>query len=129
MKLKILLPFKVFLIEEEVHKIAVDTLNGSLGVLPRRLDCATVLVPGILQYENRGGEVKYLALDAGILVKTEDVVTISVRNAMGGASLGELQELVKKQFLELDEREKDLRSTIAKLESDFIHQFEKFRKS
>ncbi len=129
MKLKILLPFRVFLIEDEVQQIVVDTLNGSLGLLPHRLDCATVVVPGILQYENREGEVKYLALDAGILVKTEDDVTISVRNAMGGASLGELQELVKKEFLELNEREKDLRSAIAKLESDFIHQFEKFRKN
>ena len=129
MTLKILLPFKVFLKESEVRQISVETSLGSVGFLPQRLDCAAVLVPGIMEYETTGSGIKFIALDEGILVKTGLVVTISVRNAIGGASLGELQDLVKKEFLELDEREKSIRSTMAKLESDFIHQFERFRKN
>lgn len=128
MKLKILLPYRVFLKEDDVSRVVVETTAGSMGFLPQRLDCAAVLVPGILEYEAAAG-VKYIALDEGVLVKAGTELTISVRNAIGGASLGELQQLVEKEFLELDERERNVRSTMAKLESDFIQQFEKFRKT
>ena len=127
--LEILLPFEVFLKEPKVVRIVVETSMGALGILPQRLDCAAILVPGIMEYETSEEGKIYIALDEGILVKTGADVTISVRNAIGGASLGELRELVEKEFMELDEREKGLRSVMAKLESDFIHQFEKFRKS
>lgn len=129
MMLEILLPFKVFLKEPEVNRIVVESSVGALGILPQRLDCATVLVPGIMEYQTSKEGKIYIALDEGILVKTGANVIISARNAIGGASLGELRELVEKEFLELDEREKSVRSVMAKLESDFIHQFEKFRKS
>ena len=129
MKLEILLPYKVFLKEDDVSRVVVETSAGVMGFLPQRLDCAAVLVPGIMEYEAAGAGVKYIALDEGVLVKTGPEITISVRNAIGGASLGELQQLVEKEFLELDERERNVRSTMAKLESDFIHQFEKFRKT
>ena len=129
MNLEILLPFRVFLKESEVSRLVVETSAGALGFLPQRLDRATVLVPGIMEYETAAEGKKYIALEEGILVKPGPDVTISVRNAIGGASLGELQELVEREFLELDEREKSVRSVMAKLESDFMHQFEKFRKS
>lgn len=129
MNLKILLPFKVFLNEKDIKRIVVETSIGAVGFLPQRLDCAAVVVPGIMEYEAFEGATKYIALDEGILVKTGAEVTISVRNAMGGASLGDLHQIVEKEFLDLDEREKSVRAVMAKLESDFVHQFEKFRKT
>ena len=53
---------------------------------------------------------------------------MSVRNAIGGADLGKLHELVEKEFIELDESEKNVRSVMAKMESGFIYNLEKFRK-
>lgn len=126
MSLKILLPFKIFAIVSNVKRIVAETNNGSYGFLPQRLDCVTALVPSIFSYETEAGDIHYLAIDEGILIKTGFQVSVSIRNAIGGVDLGKLHESVKKEFLNLDENERSSRSTMAKLESGFIHSLEKF---
>jgi F-type H+-transporting ATPase subunit epsilon len=103
-----------------VTRIVVQTLQGSFGLLPHRLDCATALAPGILTYETEvEGEV-YLAVDQGVLVKTGKDVLVSVRNAIGGTDLDKLHEAVKREFLKVDEQEKTIRSVLAKMETGLI---------
>ena len=128
MSLKILLPFKVFLEQNEVTNIVMETSEGSFGLLPQRLDCVAALVPGIFMYKTRKGELHYLAVDAGVLVKAGTQVRVSVRNAIGSADLGKLGEMVKKDFSSKDDSEKNARSITAKLESGFMYKFEKFRR-
>jgi len=123
MKLKILLPASVFLEEQEVTRMLVETSGGSLGIWPRRLDCVAVLVPGILCYEIRSKGEVFVATREGVLVKTGSSVTVSVRQAVGGASLGRLRETIEKEFMMLDEQERQIRSVLAKLESGFIRRF------
>ena len=53
MHLKILLPFAIFAERTAVSRIVAETLQGSMGILPRRLDCVAALVPGILLFERR----------------------------------------------------------------------------
>lgn len=125
--LKILLPFKVFLEAKDVKRIVVETTGGSFGMYPQRLDCATAVVPGIFTFETEKG-VQYVALDEGILIKTGINITLSVRNAIGGAYLGKLHESVEKEFKNMDELEKNVRSVTAKLESGFLHRLAKFEK-
>ena len=123
MHLKVLLPFRVFAEEENVLRIVAETSAGSLGLLPHRLDCTAALMPGILTYEAaEKGEV-HLAVDKGVLLKCGPEVIISVRNAIGGADLGKLREAVEREFLNLDEQEKSLRSVLAKLESGLVRRF------
>ena len=111
MQLKILLPFKVFTEMHGVLRIVAESRGGAFGLLPNRLDCAAALAPGILTYETRDeGEVS-LAVDEGVLVKTGSEVLVSVRNAIGG---------MEREFLNLDEQEKSVRSVLAKLEGGFI---------
>ena len=120
MNLKILLPYKIFAEITGVSRIVAITRSGSFGFLPHRLDCVSSIAPGILFYENnKEGEV-YVAVDEGVIVKTGLDVRVSVRNALGGADLGKLHEAVEKEFLNLDQREQDVRSVLAKMESDFI---------
>jgi F-type H+-transporting ATPase subunit epsilon len=104
-----------------------QTLEGSFGLLPRRLDCAAALAPGILTYETDADGEVYLAVDQGVIVKAGMDVLVSVRNAIGGADLNTLHEAVKREFLELDEQEKSVRSVLAKMESAFIHRFMEFQ--
>ena len=126
MNLKILLPFKVFAEKTGVLRIVAETRGGSVGLLPHRLDCAAALAPGILVFEtDREGE-GYIAVDEGVLVKTGADVLVSVRNAIGGTDLGKLREAVEKEFLNLDEQEKRVRSVLAKLESGFIRRLAAF---
>ena len=67
------------------------------------------------------------AVDAGVLVKTGPEVVVSVRNAIGGANLGKLREAVEREFISLDERERGLRSVLARLESGFARRFLEFQ--
>lgn len=127
MSLKILLPFKVFAELKNVKRIVTETSGGQYGFLPQRLDCVAALVPGILMYESTSGGIKYIAVDKGILIKVGENVTVSARNAIGGSDLGKLHEEVEKQFKELDDNEKNVRSVMAKMESSFMLQLQKFQ--
>jgi len=128
MNLKILLPFRIFAEIKNVRRIVFETSEGSYGLLPHRLDCVAALVPGIFTYETETEGVHYLAVDEGILVKAGMEVLASVRNAIGGADLGKLRESVEKEFVTLDEKEKNVRSVMAKMESGLIYTLEKFHK-
>lgn len=128
MDLKILLPFKVFMDEKNVSSIVIETSEGSYGLLPQRLDCVAALIPGIFTYKTETGEVHYITVDAGVLVKAGRQVLVSVRNAIGGADLGKLGEMVKKTFSNYDESEKKVLTLTAKLESGFMYSFDKFRR-
>ena len=125
--LKVLLPFQIFVERQDVKRIVAQTLEGSIGLLPRRLDCTTALAPGILTYETEAEGAVYLAVDQGVLVKAGAEVLVSVRNAIGGTDLNKLHEAVKREFLNLDAQEKSVRSVLAKMESGFIHQFMRFQ--
>jgi len=120
MQLEILLPHGVFARIPDVTRIVAMTRAGSVGLLPQRLDCAGALTPGLLGYVTRDGREAHVAVDSGVLVKTGDRVLACVRHAMSGADLGKLRELVEQEFVNLSEREKSTRSTLAQLESGLI---------
>ncbi len=123
MRLRILLPYGVFACIEGVTRIVVVTPTGSFGLLPHRLDCATVLSPGLMSYSTATVADVHLAVDAGVLVKTGAEVLVCVRHANAGADLGGLRQAVEREFLNLSEQEKSTRATLAQLESGLIRGF------
>jgi len=127
MDLRVLLPFQVFAEKTGVSRIVAETRTGSFGLLPRRLDCVAALTPGILIYETEEEGEIYLAVDEGVLVKTGPSVNISVRRAVAGTDLGQLRDLVEREFLTLDEQEQNVRSAMAKLESGFMRRLASFQ--
>ena len=80
MQLEILLPFQVFADEAAVSRIVAQTRQGSLGLLPHRLDCVATLRPGILIYQTAADGEICVAVDEGVLVKTGTRVRVSVRD-------------------------------------------------
>ena len=108
-------------------RIVAQTSQGSFGLLPHRLDCAAALAPGILIYETDADGEVYLAIDQGVLVKAGSDVLVSVRNALCGAGLSQHHETVKREFLNLDVQEKNVRSVLAKMESGFIRRLMEFQ--
>lgn len=120
MHLKILLPFRVFAEHEGVSRIIAETPRGHFGILPRRLDGVAVLVPGILTFEIDEQGERFVAVDEGLLVKTGRDVTVSVRNAVEGEDLSRLRETVESSFVNLNERERAVRTVLAKLETSFV---------
>jgi F-type H+-transporting ATPase subunit epsilon len=53
-------------------------------------------------------------------------VLVSVRNAIGGTDLGQLWEAVEREFLHLNEREQNVRSVMARMESGLIRRLVEF---
>ena len=129
MQLRILLPFGSFASVANVTRIGVMTPTGSFGLLPHRLDCATVLSPGLLSYSTTSSGEIHVAIDAGVLVKTGAEVVVCVRHAIAGADLGNLRQAVDRQFLNLSEQEKSARTTLAKLESGLLRGFAELQRA
>ncbi len=127
MRLKILLPFQIFAEKTGVSRIVAETSEGSFGILAHRLDCVAALGPGILIYENEAEGEAYVAVDEGVLVKTGLDVLVSARNAVAGTGLSQLQATVKREFLNLNEQERNVRSVMAKMETDFIRRLAEFK--
>ena len=127
MHLKVLLPFQVFADKTGVSRIVAEIREGSFGLLPHRLDCVAALAPGILIFETETEGEVCVAVDEGVLVKTGLEVLVSVRNAIGGTDLGQLREAVEREFLTLNEREQNVRSVMAKMESGFIRRLAEFQ--
>ena len=126
MNLKVLLPFRIFAEKTDVSRIVAETHEGSFGLLPHRLDCVAALAPGILIFETKIEGEAYVAVDEGVLVKTGSDVLVSVRNAIAGTDLGQLRAAVQREFLHLDEREKNVRSVLAKMEGDLMRRMATF---
>lgn len=127
MNLKILLPFQVFAEKTAVLRVVAETREGSFGILPHRLDCVAALTPGILIYETVADGEAYVAVDEGVLVKAGANVFVSVRNAIAGTDLSQLHAAVEREFLSLNQREQNVRSVMAKLESGFIRRLAEFQ--
>lgn len=126
MRLKVLLPFRVFSDEPNVSRIVAETHEGSFGMLPQRRDCVASLVPGILTYEtDTEGEV-FVAVDEGVLLKIGADVIVSVRRAARGTDLARLRDAVRRDYLTLDALALAERAATEKLESGFVGRFARF---
>jgi len=126
MRLKVLLPFRVFADETGVSRIVAVTHDGSFGLLPHRRDCVAALMPGILTYQSDvDGEV-FIAIDEGLLTKMGDEVWVAVRRATKGTDLAQLREAVQNDYLKLDAIQQSASEATHKLESSFVNRFARF---
>ncbi len=126
MNLKIMLPSEILASLHGVHRVIAETSEGSLGLLPHRLDCTAILVPGILTFQSDGTET-YAALDTGVLVKAGPDVLVCVRNGLLGSDLARLRDEVENRFLHLDEQERQMRTALARIERGFVRRFWEIR--
>ena len=100
-------------------KVVAESLDGSFCLLPRHLDYAAALVPGVLLIETPAGDEVVFAVDEGVLVKRGDDVTVAVRQAVRGEDLGQLRRAVQQRALLMNDSERRLRSSLARLEASF----------
>lgn len=121
MNLKVWAPAELVL-NEEVAKVKAEAETGWFCVLPRHVDFVTALMPGILIYQTQAGQDGYLAVDEGVLVKCGSEVSVSVRDAARGESLGALRDTVESHFHGQHDKERAARVFEAKLEAELVRQ-------
>ncbi len=124
MLLRIMVPDAVIL-EQKVTKLTAESSEGGVCLKPRHCDFVTVLSAGLLSYTLPSEKPEkqttiYVAVNAGILVKHQGEVMVSVQEAVTGRELGELEILIQERFEVTDERMRLARSAVARLESDFL---------
>lgn len=122
MRLKVLTPTEV-LVDEDVGKVTAEAENGSFCLLPKHVDFVAALVPGLLSYETPDAQEVFVAVDEGTLVKQGGTVRVSVRRGVRGGELGRLHRAVQERFRRQDEREREVRSVMAKIEAGFVRRF------
>lgn len=118
MILKIFLPTESHSFDP-VEKVSAESPEGAFTLLPNHLDFTYTLVPGLLAYTMKGeSEPRYAGIDTGVLVKIGETVLVSTQRAVIGKDLGGLKSAVEEEFIELDEREKQVQTVMLKLETD-----------
>lgn len=125
MRLRVLLPEEI-LLDVETRKITAEAENGSFGLLPRHVDFATALAPGILTFVSADGREEFIAVDEGILLKRGSLVQVSTRNAVVGEELGELKRMIDERLKNITDLERKSRDALNKLEADLVRRFMEF---
>ncbi|MCJ7712481.1 MAG: F0F1 ATP synthase subunit epsilon [Chloroflexi bacterium] len=119
MRLRVLLPWRVE-VEEPVSRVRAEALNGSFTLLPRHVDIATALRPGLLSYVSADGQEIFLAVDGGTLVKVGDEVLVATPSAIRGPGLAELRHQIDDRSNHVEEREQRARTALERIGSDVV---------
>lgn len=121
MRVKLVLPNET-LLDQEVNKITAPGAVGSFQILPRHIDVAWSLKPGILILEREHQE-DYYVIHQGILIKQGETVYIASFQAIKGNSLEDLYQVLIKSYQIQDEQEQKAREILVKLEADTLRRF------
>jgi len=121
MTLHIDLPDRVALHAPAIEIVA-EGVGGSFALLPRHIDIATALEPGILSYVTPEGNERFLGTDRGALVKIGARVSVAVGGVVEAETLADLRRQVRAAFIELDEHERAASMALARLEAGAIRQ-------
>jgi F-type H+-transporting ATPase subunit epsilon len=119
MRLHIMTPGAA-LVDTEATKVTAEAVDGWFCLLPRHIDLVTALVAGLLVFEDADGQEHYVALDAAVLVKCEQEVLVSTPRAELGESLSQLPSALARGLADLDERERQTRAALRRLEATFL---------
>ena len=114
-------------LQENIRKITIETLDGYHTLLPRHVDFVSALTAGIITFLPQNDSEKYAACHQGIVVKKGDKITLSVQNAVLGETLSELQELIKTEFKQNEEQRKQLNTAMARLELGLMRGFQQLK--
>jgi len=122
MQLEVITPMAVC-VDRPVRRIVAEGPDGHFGMLPGHVDFVSEVVPGILLYETDEGAERFVAVNSGTLVKCGDEVRVAVRGAVEGDDLAELRKRVEAEFRQHDEKEREARAALARLEASMIRRF------
>ena len=116
MKLKIITPLDIFVIEDVV-KITAEGLEGHFVILPNHADYVSSITTSIFTFETKN-KTEFFAVDGGVLVKYGENVELSTKHAIKGNDLENLKKQMEIKFKEMEEEDKQTRTALASLEGN-----------
>ena len=119
MRLEVFTP-TALLVDVAVVKVVAEGPEGYFAVLPRHIDLAAALTPGLFAFVTASGDERFLGVDEGVLVKRGSELRVSVLDAFESGDLASLRTQVARRFLSLDEHERAARTALARLEAGAI---------
>jgi F-type H+-transporting ATPase subunit epsilon len=119
MRLEVFTP-TALLVEVAAVKVVAEGPEGFFGLLPRHIDLASALTPGLFVYVTAAGQERFLGIDEGVLIKRGAEVRVSVLDAFESDDLASLRAQVAHRFLSLDDHERAARTALARLEAGAI---------
>ena len=102
----------------DVRLVDVESVSGRMTFLPRHIDSAAALVPGLVRFEGSDGEEHFLGSDGGTVVKMGDRVMISTPRAVVGVALGELHDELVRRHREREKRNREAQQAFARMATE-----------
>jgi len=113
--LKIYSPIEM-LLDEEVKKFTFQGKEGYVTILPNHIDYVSSFETNIMNYINRDGNRKFVALNNGVLVKYSNKVRLTAYKAIIGDDLDDLKAKINEVVEEEDNIEKEINKNLKQLE-------------
>ncbi len=102
----------------EIRLVDVESVSGRMTFLPRHLDSAAALVPGLVRFVDSQGDEHFVGSDGGTVVKIGDRVMISTPRAVVGVGLGELHDELVRRHREREERDREAQQAFARMATE-----------
>ena len=102
----------------DIRLVDVESVSGRMTFLPRHVDSAAALVPGLVRFEGPDGDEHFLGSDGGTVVKIGDRVMISTPRAVVGVALGELHDELVRRHRERTERDRRAQQAFTRMATE-----------
>lgn len=115
MTLKVFTPTGIAL-NQPIHKVDFEGLDGYWTLLPKHVDFIDALRPCIVSYTDTSDKTRYMACNRGVVVKKGNTVSISTKLAILDDDLKKLEKTIEIDFKQMEEERKEVNTTMARLE-------------
>ncbi len=122
--LEILVPDGVVL-KARIRGLQAGDASGRFGVRPGHETFVTVLEPCIVTYHDETDKERFAAVDGGVLVVEDNLVSIACREAVVADKLEEVADRANAMLRERRLAERTARGEFAELQSTLMRQLKK----
>jgi len=122
--LEILVPDGVVL-KSRIRSLQAGDASGRFGLWPGHESFVTVLEPCIVVYRDETDHEQFAAVDGGVLVVEDNVVSIACREAVVADKLEEVADRANAMLRQRRLEERTARGDFAELQSTLMRQLKK----
>ncbi len=127
MRLLIATPTSVVIDEPDVAAVRAEDESGSFGILDGHAEFLTALRVSVVSWHHGDDRQRFCAVRRGVLsVRNGSEVAIATREAIAGADLARLEDVILTQFRETLDAERTARTESLRLQMQAIRQIVRY---